>query len=157
MLAVFLLFISVVTAAQSESGLIQGTLTDQQGSPVEFANIYNLQNGIGVVSDSLGKFSISLPAYDSLEIVISHASFEMQKFKTRLLPGEIQQIDVLMRIREMADFVVEDYRVRTSPMQPIQIRSAKELPMVRPGIEGLLTGAVGVVLRNELSSAYSVR
>src|SRR5690606_26948804 len=106
---------------------------------------------------SLGKFSISLPAYDSLEIVISHASFEMQKFKTRLLPGEIQQIDVLMRIREMADFVVEDYRVRTSPMQPIQIRSAKELPMVRPGIEGLLTGAVGVVLRNELSSAYSVR
>src|SRR5690606_15992538 len=41
--------------------------------------------------------------------------------------------------------------------QPIQIRSAKELPMVRPGIEGLLTGAVGVVLRNELSSSYSVR
>lgn len=155
--AVLLLFISVVTTAQNETGIIQGKLTDHEGSPVEFANIYNLQNGIGVVSDSLGKFSISLPAYDSLEIVISHASFEMQKFKTRLLPGEIQQIDVLMRIREMADFVVEDYRVRTSPMQPIQIRSAKELPMVRPGIEGLLTGAVGVVLRNELSSAYSVR
>lgn len=152
-----LLVISAYASAQDDFGFIQGQLLDDEGNPVEFANIYNTENGIGVLSDSLGKFFIKLPAYDTLEITISHAAFERQQFKTRLFSGEVQTVDIEMQIRQIADFVVEDYRIRTSPMETIQIRSAKELPMVRPGIEGLLTGAVGVTLRNELSSAYSVR
>lgn len=153
----FALLMASVALAQTEKGFLEGTLRDTEGNIIEFANIYNAENGIGVLSDSLGQFRIKLPAYDTLMITVSHASFEMINFETFLTPGEVQTVDLHMKIRQISDFVVEDYRVRTSPMQTIQIRSAKELPMVRPGIEGLLTGAVGVVLRNELSSAYSVR
>lgn len=152
-----LLLVQLTTFAQRETGVIQGKLIDDMGTPIEFANIYNTENGIGVLSDSLGNYRIELPAYDSLAITISHASFEMIRFNTWLSAGEVQVVDVEMQIREIKDFVVEDYRVRTSPMQKIEIRSAKEMPMVRPTIEGMLTGSVGVVLRNELSSAYSVR
>lgn len=156
-LTAVLLFTTALSFGQDKTARIFGALSDDAGNPIEFANIYNAKNGIGVLSDSLGQFSIRLPAGDTLDITISHASFETQSFKVLLTPGEERQVDLEMKIREIADFVVEDFRVRTSPMQPIQIRSAKELPMVRPGIEALLTGAVGVVLRNELSSAYSVR
>ncbi len=152
-----LLLISIAALAQPETGTLRGQVVDQNGTPVEFANIYNVKNSVGVYSDSLGQFQLRLPAYDTLDIVISHAAFELQQQKLRLLPGEVIQLKITMHIREMQDFVVEDYRIRTSPMETIEIRSAKELPMIKPGIEGLLTGAVGVSMRNELSSAYSVR
>lgn len=156
--AILLVLLSVnVSLAQSDFGFIEGQLRDENNNPIEFANIYNAKNSIGALSDSLGSFRIKLPAYDSLKITVSHTSFETVHLTARLLPGEIKTLSLQMKIRQMADFVVEDYRVRSSPMQTIEIKSAKELPMVRPGIEGLLTGSVGVVLRNELSSSYSVR
>jgi len=152
-----LLVAATFAHAQSDKAVIEGQLYDEENKPIEFANIYNAKNGIGVLSDSLGEYRITLPPNDTLTITISHASFETVNFRVFLTPGEVRSLDMEMKIREMADFVVEDFRVRTSPMQPIPIKPAKELPMVRQGIEGLLSGAVGVVLRNELSSSYSVR
>lgn len=152
-----LLFSINTSFGQVQKGIIQGKLLDDRKKPVEFANVYNTENGLGAMTDSIGFFSLQLPARDSLLITVSHAAYEMQRFYISLSPGEIKEVSITMEIREIADFVVEDYRVRTSPMENIQIRSAKQLPMVRPGIEGLLTSAVGVVMRNELSSAYSVR
>ncbi|TVR38094.1 MAG: TonB-dependent receptor [Cryomorphaceae bacterium] len=152
----FALWATCLTA-QDGAGWLQGRVIDDQRNPVEFANVFARQAGVGVMTDSTGFFRIQLPALDSMQVTISHASFEMRSFQIYLTPAETQTIEVTLRIRELADFVVEDYQMRTSPMEKIEIKSAKQLPMVRPGIEGLLTGAVGVVLRNEMSSAYSVR
>jgi hypothetical protein len=151
-----LLPISVI-AQQQPMAVLKGRITDSEKALVEFANVYNVKHGIGSYTDSLGGFELILPAGDSLEIGVSHASYVSQSVKVFLEAGTTKTLNFSLTIREMRGITIEDTRMRTRPMETIQIRSAKQLPMTSQGVEGLLTGAVGVVLRNELSSSYSVR
>jgi hypothetical protein len=150
-------FPSLEILAQENTGTLRGRVSDNENEWVEFANVYNLKHNIGTFSDSTGRFELVLPAGDSLTIGISHASYQARAVRVFLNPGEIQNLNIEVTVREMTTLIIEDTRMRTRPMETIQIRSAKQLPMATQGVEGLLTGAVGVVLRNELSSAYSVR
>jgi hypothetical protein len=153
----FALLLPYASNAQQSTGILKGTLTDNNQEFVEFANVYNLQNNIGTFTDSIGRYRLVLPAGDSLTIGISHASYQPKSYRVFIEPDSELELNFQVAIREITGVVIEDTRMRTRPMETISIRSAKELPMVSQGVEGLLTGALGVVLRNELSSAYSVR
>ncbi|MEY3649129.1 MAG: hypothetical protein RLZ13_2014, partial [Bacteroidota bacterium] len=107
---IYLLGISTLAAQSNQSTLLRGTITNQKGEPVAFANVAVLSTDSllveGAVSDEAGSFSISSTKTAQVKLVISSLGYKtytsevfelkqglVKDFGTLLLADELTGLD----------------------------------------------------------------
>jgi hypothetical protein len=107
---IYLLGISTLAAQSNPSALLRGTITNQKGEPVAFANVAVLSTDSllveGAISDEAGSFSISSTKTAQVKLVISSLGYKtytsevfelkqglVKDFGTLLLADELTGLD----------------------------------------------------------------
>mgnify|MGYP000055183842 FL=1 len=137
--------------------MVRGKITDREGNPIEFANVYVRSQGAGTFTDRNGKYELDLVPAEDILLETSHTSFVGSTETFSLRAGQTKVINFRLELREIKGVEIIDDRSRTSPMDKVPIQDIKINPTVQQGIESVLTSQLGVRMNNELSSNYSVR
>lgn len=153
-----LLFVAVAAFAQN-TATVRGQLKDETGQGIGFANVAIIGYSGGASTDSVGGYSLKIPANTAVKLSFSHIQYEGQTFDLNLKPGETRVIDRVLTLKEniITEAIVKDEANRTSTMQRVDPKIAIEIPTVGGGIEAVLKTFPGVSSNNELSSQYNVR
>ncbi len=146
------------TALGQATATLRGTVRDEQGAPLERATVYLVDQQRGEACDDQGRYSITVPAGDSISVRFSFTAMEVEERRILLAPGEDRRLDIRLRFTTLGMVDIEgERRRRDQGMEKIDPRLAKFSPTPRGGVEALLSGQLGVAFRSELGSGYSVR
>ncbi|MCC6939969.1 MAG: TonB-dependent receptor [Flavobacteriales bacterium] len=158
---VLLSFVAVLpflAAFAQTTGVVRGTVRDEAGATLPNANVLVVETRTGVVADEHGRYRLEVPDGRSYTIRWSYSGMLAYEEEVILERGEERVIDVKLRSTTLGTVNVEAQRTqRETGVERIDPRNARFNPSPLGGIESLLTGQMGVVMRNELSSGYSVR
>ncbi len=154
-----ILGLSVLFSFSQEKAVVFGTVKDEGGKAVEYANVAVTGYAGGVATDSRGRFELSVPADTELTLVVSFIGYEKRMFRVFLQPGQREQLDVVMEIsaEQLPDIEVVDKQIRHTNLQRLDPKIATQIPTLAGGVEDIIKTMPGVTSRNELSSQYSVR
>ncbi len=153
----FLLLASAGLLAQGTATL-RGQVRDELGNTLPLASVYVAGLELGVVCDDQGRYEITLPADTALTVRWSYTALIPQDRTITLKPGERKTIDIALKLRTLDIVDVESQRrQREEGLTPLDPRVTRFMPNPQGGVESLLYGQLGVMMRNELSSGYSVR
>ena len=168
-MAIRLLFtfflISVFSACFCQTAVVKGKIIDEAGKPVAQASVFLEEQKTGTFSDSLGYFTISVPAEKEITIIISYFGMHTQRLKLNLSPGQVYIADTKM-IVEVKQFETIDIKIKNkqSPDQRKEVSSIKidpKLPKYLPSafsdFNKILATLPGVSSNSELTSQYNVR
>jgi hypothetical protein len=157
----FLLILSAASVfAQSNNATLFGKVTDENGKPVELANISLKNSTIGTVSNRDGEYLLRIPAKRMVVIAYSMIGYQMVEKTITATEEQRINIDVVLRQidQEIGEVQVTEHRRKKTNMDRID---AKYLTSITDagtgGVEALIKTLPGVSTNNELSSQYSVR
>ncbi|MDP2888054.1 MAG: TonB-dependent receptor [Bacteroidota bacterium] len=157
----FLLILSAASIfAQSNNATLFGKVTDENGKPVELANISLKNSTIGTVSNRDGEYLLRIPAKRTVVIAYSMIGYQMVEKTITATEEQRINIDVVLRQidQEIGEVQVTEHRRKKNNMDRID---AKYLTSITDagtgGVEALIKTLPGVSTNNELSSQYSVR
>lgn len=138
---------------------ISGTVTDNEGAPVEFASVQVAGTAIGTSTDLKGNYRLSVVQKDTIEIKFSCIGFRTYSKKLIDAKGDVTLNVKLPPADYMLDNVeITAYKNNPQGMQNLDVESFKLSPDVSGGsVEAMLTTMAGVNSSNEMSSQYSVR
>jgi len=142
-----------------ETATVQGVLQDEDGRGIPYVSVAVMGTSIGSSSDSLGTYTIRIPAGRSVKLAFSHIRHEPQTYEITAKAGEVR---ILNRILKLKDNVVDEVLIsddsnRKTTLQRIDPKMAVIIPTSGGGIEAVLKTLPGVTSNNELSSQYNVR
>lgn len=157
----FFLIPGIFLLAQTQTiGTLKGSVT-HLSEPLQgvFIHIKNLNRG--TQTDGAGKFSIRLPAEQSLEIEATFLGMKSKNYTITLKANEIRQLPVELEedIKEGKTIEVtakKDLREQVSVVT-LDPKIAKLMPSPFGDFNKVLATLPGVVSNSELSSTYSVR
>ena len=160
LLIIILLLGSKCLHAQSNNATLFGKVTDQNGKPLELANISIRNSAIGTVSNRDGAYLLRIPA--KKQIVIVFSSIGYQSVEKNLNASEEQRIELnipLQQIDQEIDEVqITQHRRNKTNMNRIDSKYLTSMTDEGTGgVEALIKTLPGVSSNNELSSQYSVR
>ena len=138
-----------------EKAILKGQLVSEINTVVPDANIVILGTNIGAITDSLGQFSINVPANEIIRVKISHSSYQTKNLKYKLKSNQIKVIEPVFRFRVLKEYTVVTKRTDETMLQLIKI-DGKLFPTTG-NFEARLGSEIGVTMNNELSSGYNVR
>ncbi|MDO9616022.1 MAG: TonB-dependent receptor, partial [Bacteroidota bacterium] len=157
----FLLILSAASvSAQSNNATLFGKVTDENGKPVELANISLKNSTIGTVSNRDGEYLLRIPAKRTVVIAYSMIGYQMVERTISATEEQRINFDVVLRQidQEIGEVQVTEHRRKKTNMDRID---AKYLTSITDagtgGVEALIKTLPGVSTNNELSSQYSVR
>jgi len=142
----------------SQNATVMGIVKTNDGEPIENITVAILEDAkISALSDTKGRYELSVPAGKDLTVVFFNISFKQINHKINLKPGETLNYSPVVEFKnEMTaiDVVGEN---RTVEMMRIDPKLFFQLPTAGGSIEDLIKTQMGVTSNNELSSSYSVR
>lgn len=131
------------------------------GQPIQSVAIGVLNgNQQAIYTDSLGRFSYSVPAGKDLQIGFFREGYVIQYLRVKLKEGEKMEYNPLLRLSSgvMLDTAsIMAMKHNTEGMQELHTDVISSIPMPSGDFNAILTTAPGVVTRSELGSDYSVR
>ena len=158
LLPLLLLLLHHAPNLAQEVATLRGTVKDEEGTPLFQANVTIVGTTRGVVCDDQGRYEMRVPAGDSVTVRYSFAALLPREVDLLLAPGEVRTLDIRLRFRTLGVVDIEGQRLaREQGLERIDPRLAKFSPTPLGGVESLLAGQLGVMMRNELSGGYSVR
>ncbi len=155
----FLFVFSGVQLFAQEKALVKGRVTDERNRPLELVNVSIMGKPGGSITDSKGEYRISVPAGEDILLVFSFIGHEKRELTLNLTPGETKVIDVSLGSSSemLPNIIIQDKKIRTTNMQPINPKEVTVIPTITGSIESLIKTLPGVASNNELSTQYSVR
>src|ERR1041385_8750375 len=110
----------LVFNAAAQQGTISGTVTDSTGKALDGASISVLGMPIATVTNTDGKYSISVPA-QAIKIVFSYAGLKADTLNLKLQPGELRVVNRSLRsgANVLPEFTKEETSVTRINMIPI--------------------------------------
>ncbi len=153
------LFFPVLVFAQQAT--VTGLVTDDTGTPLEFASVFLKGCANGSQTNATGKFKIFVPADREISLVIKYIGYKDQEVNLRLKAKEIREIKVKLSAgnNALSTVVVTDQNAANSGVSIMHLnpRLTKTLPSAFNDFNKILATLPGVVNNNELTSSYSVR
>jgi hypothetical protein len=146
-------------AASAQQARISGTVVDDDGLPVELANVGVSGRATGAFTDARGRYSLTVQAGDSVALVFSCIGYNPTR---RIVPKVTGDMNVSVTLRA-ATYEIGSVTVTERRVDPVMNRietSGQRLAVDATGgsIESLIvTAGTGVASSNELSTQYSVR
>ncbi len=157
LLATILILQSALTLAQG-TAILRGIIRDELGNTLPLASAYMLDGRMGVAADERGEYRLEIPAGRPVTVRFSHTGLDPWEETVELEEGTTRTMNVTLRLRTLGTVVVEgSQRQRERGVETIDPRLTRFNPSPLGGVESLLQGQIGVMMRNELSSGYSVR
>ena len=119
---IYLLGISTLAAQSNPSTLLRGTITNQKGQPVAFANVALLSTDSllveGAVSDEVGSFSISSTKTAQVKLVISSLGYKTSTSEVfELKQGLVKDFGTIVLVDELTG--LDEVTVKASRPQII--------------------------------------
>lgn len=157
------LFFSVSNLSYAQTGSLHGYITDSVGNPVPIATVKVKDLNIGITSDSLGFYRMSLPADTVYHIQFSHLNFEEKFEVVKLFNQEQRRLDIQLtekiRMLEKVEITTgrEELLRQKASVTYLEPKNVTVLPVPFSDMGQLLATLPGVVSNNELSGTYSVR
>jgi hypothetical protein len=146
---------------QAQESQLQGQVVDEQLQAVPYAVVAVQGLNLQTNADSLGRFSLSVPANQPLRLRVSRVGYLPQEQLLQLSTEEVRILRVRLQANgTLADVVVEDRRqdldTRIS-VYTIEPASLSRMPSAFGDFNKILATLPGVVSNSELSSTYAVR
>ena len=154
------LIILFSTSALAQKAVkIGGTVTDENGNPIELATIRLEGTAIGTVSNLKGRYSLKFESRDSVTVIFSMLGYQTRKRKLVCPQGNISLNITLPPMNfELGEVSVTERRRQTGTIQQIETKQTRLAPDASGGsIEAVIATQAGVSSNNELSSQYNVR
>ncbi len=141
-----------------QTGLIKGIVSDENQNPVIGANIIDLTDKTGTVTNASGFFELIVPAGKEILVEISYLGYNKKTTLINLKPGQVMNMNFRLEpASELLDEVVIESRFeRAGSLERINFKSVDNIPTPSGGIESMLI-TLGASTRNEMSTQYSVR
>jgi len=159
-LLLFSLILLVATAMQGQdTGVLEGSISDSIGMPVEFANVALQGTPHGTMTTPDGSYTLSVPSGRSYTVIISCVGYRSKQFAVRLDPGGSRKQDITLErdVRALREVSVSARQERGSTFQRIDVEDLNYMPTTTGRVETIIKSQAGVSSNNELSSQYSVR
>ena len=153
-----LLLLALSLNAQRRQATISGRVLDENERPLYPVSVVMLGRDKGVVTDTAGKFTITVPAGRPLALVFSFTGYSTTKRSFTLAEGENETVTIqlLNAPNVLQEVTVTDNRNRTEAGRiNIDASAARVNPSPLGNIESLIKIFVGS--SNELTSQYNVR
>jgi len=149
-----------VLGLSQKSAVIAGKVVDESGNPLEFVSVSVPDLGIGVFTDSRGKYKLEVPANRNLTVEFSFVGYTMFPKTGSYGAGEKKSINIILKkgvnliIAEVKDDRIED---KTGTVDKIDVKKFEKMvnPSMNLDISKIAIGVTGSA--DELSSQYSVR
>ena len=154
-LLLILLILTPAILFCQETATIKGRLISEIGNVVPNANISVVGESIGTTTDSLGYFTLKVPANKTIKLRISHSSYQTKNLKYKLNPNQTKTINPEFKFRVLPTFTVRTRRKGEMTMELIEIDD--KLFPTTGNFEARLGSELGVTMNSELSSAFNVR
>lgn len=152
--------LALLTPVQAQQKL-QGRVTDEQGNPIEFANVgvVSALSPYGCATDHGGRYTLVVKSADSVTVRFSCTGYQSTDLRLKLQPKESRTLNIQLRAAstQLDMVVVTDDRVRMTNFDPIDVQKMENIVGPSGGVETLLKTLPDVSSNNELSSQYSVR
>ena len=155
-----LLFLTLsATAQQLPTATVYGKVTDENGHPIEMANVVVPELLVGYTTNSRGYYELTLLSDTTWTIHFSYVGYEHRQATVRLRKGEKHKLDMVLHSTAtvLPDAVISDRPTEATSLTRLDARQATLLPTMGGGVESLIKTLPGVVSNNELSSQYRVR
>ena len=139
------------------SSIVMGKVKDENGKPIEFANVYVVSQNKLSITDVQGNYSLDLNPGENILLEVSHAAHKKESKTIIIESGKIKSVNFVLVAVELKGVEIQGKRDRNTTMEAVPIKDIRKMPTIQQGIEGVLTSQLGVKSNNELSSSYSVR
>lgn len=155
--AFLLLLCALATWATGQTATVFGTVRDEKGFGLAYANVSAEGTAYRTEAKENGSYELTIPAGREVVLLFAYPSAAVERRTVLLAEGARERLDHRMRVVELAPQVVTDTRLKDAGVEKIDPRVSRIMPTVNQDVSGLLMGRIGVSMRNELSSGYSVR
>lgn len=158
---IFLIVFSLpmVLFAQN-TATIKGKISDSKNQPIFDAYILVENNSTIATSDSTGNYQITIPSNQTINITITHVSYQNITHKFQLQEGEVKIFNPILIVKEekLNEIQVNSKQDIREKNTIIKSEHLEQLPVSSNGaVEQIVKTLPGVSSNNELSSQYSVR
>ena len=160
LILIALLFLSFVAPAQNlPVATLYGKVTDENGHPIEMANVVVLDLLVGQTTNSKGYYELSVLSDTNLVVSFSFVGHETRQENLRLRKGEKRKLDVVLPSTStiLEEAVISNRAADATSLTRLSAKQVTLLPTMGGGVETLIKTLPGVVSNNELSSQYRVR
>lgn len=155
------LFLIGLSASYSSvySQVVSGRITNAQGEVLEYVNVglLNWEKPIGTTSDLKGRYELSLPTEDSVELKFSLSGYAPVVKKTSAKSGEIVILNCIMTPTQLDEVTIVSEKVGEISFTKIDVQKLENAVGPTEGVESIIKTLPDVASNNELSSQYSVR
>ncbi len=136
-LAFIILFFTIIGFAQTKKHTISGTITDSKsGEELIGASIYVEELKTGVVTNSYGFYSLSLPS-GKYNIIFSYTGFDIQKKQIDFSSDQKMNIELIEKNKQLKEVVVsadkpDNRNVQQTKMSVVKldIKEIKKIPLL---------------------------
>lgn len=152
-------FVCACLKMLAQDFILQGRVTDENMSPVEFATVSVPSQGKTTVTSLKGEYSLQLRSEDSVVVRFSMIGY---KTKTRILRRpkgkQTLQVQLYAAESELEGITVTEMKRQTGQTQELKKEHLKSMPSATGNaVEELVKSQAGVSAHSELSSQYNVR
>lgn len=157
-LAKIFIFLTSIVFGQSNA-LITGFIFNSKNIPIPNVQIQIQPTRLQTFSDSLGQFSISVPAKTNIQVIFSHLNFDTKGEELNLEPGETKQIKIklISNAVETDVVIIKQKSNNDATILKVDSETARNVVTANGDGTGFVKALAGVNSNNELSSSYSVR
>ena len=156
----FLIAAGISVFSQSNNATLRGTVSDQDGMPLDMVNIGLKDFPLGTSSNREGKFLLRIPAGREVVVVFSSVGYASFTDTINANPEENITLDIILPATDLklAEIVVTEQRRSGGNVTRLDPRFLEVMPNAATGgVEALIKTLPGVSTNNELSSQYTVR
>ncbi len=152
------MFSAFPVALFSQSAVVLGTVTRDNGVPAELVNVQVVGTNIGVSTGSKGNFRLEVKP-GKVHLALSYVGYLRVDTSFTLGPGQRVELHFTLKklTTDLPGFEVRDEQLRTENIVRLNPKDALIAPSVAGGVESLIKTMPGVSSNSELSSQYSVR
>lgn len=141
----------------SQTAIITGTVTNQEGRPLELVEVYC--RGFITHTSADGKYRLEVPAMKNSWIYFYQFGYRKDSLKVDLQSNKEYYFKTILKLlaEELDEVQVIEEKSRFTNTTVIDVKALDMLAGPVTGVEGLIRLLPGVTSRNEMSSQYNVR
>jgi hypothetical protein len=155
-----LIAVGISVFSQSNNATLRGTVSDQDGIPLDMVNIALKDFPLGTSSNREGKFLLRIPAGREVVVVFSSVGYASFADTINAAPEDNITLEIILPATDLklAEIVVTEQRRSGGNVIRLDPRFMEVMPNAATGgVEALIKTLPGVSTNNELSSQYTVR
>ncbi len=156
----FLEWVNMPVWGQSNNATLTGTVTGENGKPLELVNVSLRDYPIGTTTNRKGEYLLRIPSKREITVIYSLIGYApVEKKFIAGIEERISSSAVMVPVnQELEEVRVTENRRKSGNIERIDAKMVDVLPTAGSGgVEALIKTLPGVSSNNELSSQYSVR